>query len=470
MTLPIYPNTISIDALRTEFNVTGEKSLGSFYAGAGIVSSGTQGFPLGVSTNIPSTGNSISLGNFHGASALPYNYSYKISASASYRSPYFISYSGDRIIGQTVYNGANKIFVRSGDSWSEEGSLLVSDEDGTNRVLANSALLSSDGSVAVVVEPSESLSPTYVNNGAAHVFTRSGSTWTYVQKLRPSQPYSQGYFSGGGVTASSNGNTLIFGSPAEKSGPTWYGRVTIFTKSGSSWAQENTITGPSVEASFGGTVATDHAGTTLVVGNKKYYNTSTGITDGRIYIYTKSGTAWTNIAMWTPTYHPTDFGISNTYSRPFMNATNYGEGGVGQSVAISGDGNTIAAGAMGNYGVAGWVFIFRKINNQWTYITSFTGDAAGDEFGWYVSLSYDGNILVTSTPAVDVPAILVGAMYIYKRDTSTGTWSFVRKHQRPELLVQNSWFGSPSAITPDANYIFSSVGYYTQTGIYVYKV
>lgn len=70
MVLPVYPNPISIDNLRTEFGVTGEKSLQDFYAGGGIVPANTVGYPSGgAGVAIPSSG-AISLNNFHGASAI----------------------------------------------------------------------------------------------------------------------------------------------------------------------------------------------------------------------------------------------------------------------------------------------------------------------------------------------------------------------------------------------------------------
>lgn len=70
MTLPVHPNSISIDSLRIEFGVSGTKSLADFYSGGGIVPANTPGFPGGGgSTTIPSNG-AISLGNFHGSSNL----------------------------------------------------------------------------------------------------------------------------------------------------------------------------------------------------------------------------------------------------------------------------------------------------------------------------------------------------------------------------------------------------------------
>lgn len=69
MTLPVFGNPISIDDLRTEFGVTGQRSLQDFYAGGGIVSAGTLGYPNGGSAvAIPSSGE-LSLNNFYGASA-----------------------------------------------------------------------------------------------------------------------------------------------------------------------------------------------------------------------------------------------------------------------------------------------------------------------------------------------------------------------------------------------------------------
>lgn len=69
MTLPVFGTPISIDDLRTEFSVSGQRSLQDFYAGAGIVSAGTVGFPNGGSAVVIPSSGEISLNNFYGASA-----------------------------------------------------------------------------------------------------------------------------------------------------------------------------------------------------------------------------------------------------------------------------------------------------------------------------------------------------------------------------------------------------------------
>lgn len=64
MTLPVYPNAISIDNLRTETAQT-TGSLAAYLAGGGVVPLGTYGAPNGSNIQIPSSG-PISLDSFHG--------------------------------------------------------------------------------------------------------------------------------------------------------------------------------------------------------------------------------------------------------------------------------------------------------------------------------------------------------------------------------------------------------------------
>ena len=76
MTLPVHPNAISFVNLETEFGGQAGPpappatrmpiSIGDYYSGGPYVSARTPGFPLGVSTPIPSSG-ALSMGRFHGA-------------------------------------------------------------------------------------------------------------------------------------------------------------------------------------------------------------------------------------------------------------------------------------------------------------------------------------------------------------------------------------------------------------------
>jgi hypothetical protein len=67
MTLPVYPNSISVAQVQSEFGLPGD-SFSNFYSGNGYVPAGAVGFPQGVATAIPSSG-TIGLDNMHGSSS-----------------------------------------------------------------------------------------------------------------------------------------------------------------------------------------------------------------------------------------------------------------------------------------------------------------------------------------------------------------------------------------------------------------
>jgi hypothetical protein len=70
MTTPVYPNRISLLDIANEFGGSTPIGVGSYRGGGSFVSAAQKGFPQGISTTIPSSGQ-ISIGNFHGATKLP---------------------------------------------------------------------------------------------------------------------------------------------------------------------------------------------------------------------------------------------------------------------------------------------------------------------------------------------------------------------------------------------------------------
>ena len=76
----------------------------------------------------------------------------------------------------------------------------------------------------------------------------------------------------------------------------------------------------------------------------------------------------------------------------------------GTSVAISSNGNTIAAGGYygGGFNNPGHVRVYRYINDKWTQLGSdIDGEATLDESGFSIALSGNGNIIIIGAPAND---------------------------------------------------------------------
>ena len=179
--------------------------------------------------------------------------------------------------------------------------------------------------------------------GAAYIFTRSGSTWTQQAKIQASNKGSGDRF-GQSVSIDSDGDTAIVGAAYEDTGGSSAGSAYIFTRSGTSWSQQAQIQPTNVSTSdlFGRSVSISGDGNT-VIGSS--YVEDTGFTNaGSAYIFTRSGTSWSQQSQ------------IQAYD---AQASAY----FGQLVNISNDGNTAIIGAnntdSGTVSTAGAAYIYK---------------------------------------------------------------------------------------------------------------
>jgi hypothetical protein len=94
----------------------------------------------------------------------------------------------------------------------------------------------------------------------------------------------------------------------------------------------------------------------------------------------------------------------------------------GWSVDISSDGRTLAIGAPGNFeendrpGYVGVYYLESDdFGSSWKQLgQDITGDADGDEFGWSVSLSGDGNTLAVGADTNDGNGVYSGHVRVYR--------------------------------------------------------
>ncbi|WP_444925557.1 hypothetical protein ACJJI4_14040 [Microbulbifer sp. TRSA002] len=127
----------------------------------------------------------------------------------------------------------------------------------------------------------------------------------------------------------------------------------------------------------------------------------------------------------------------------------------GGSIALSGDGNTLAVGAPGellrteNSNPPGTVYIFTRNNLNWTEQASLQASNAdkGDYFGHSISLSNDGNKLAIGAHRENSSAIGIngdqgnssfnsfgfGAVYLFSRTSNTWTQQVYIKPSNSDL-------------------------------------
>ena len=240
------------------------------------------------------------------------------------------------IVGAVEYSGfssAAYIFTWSetSSSWSEQQKIQASDKQAYD-YFGGSVSISGDGNTVIVGARYED-SKFWSESGAAYIFTWSetSSNWSEQQKIQASDNQQGDHF-GYSVAISGDGNTAIVGARGE--GGT--GAAYIFTWSGTSWDEQDIIHASDKQAGdgFGNSVSISEDGNTAIVG-ANYEDAVVGtntITDtGAAYIFTRSGTSWTQQNK-----------IRASDKQAYDHFGSFDKNG---GVAISGDGNTAIVGA-----------------------------------------------------------------------------------------------------------------------------
>ena len=306
-------------------------------------------------------------------------------------------------------SGAVYIFTRSGTTWSQQAYLKASNT-GRGDTFGHSVSLFGD--TLTVGASYESSSATGVNgsqsdnsagdSGAVYVFTRSGTTWSQQAYLKASNTGTGDRF---GHSVSLSGDTLAVGAYYESSSATGVngsqndnsasvsGAVYVFTRSGTTWSQQAYLKASNTgrDDLFGYSVSL--SGDTLAVGARREDSSATGVNGGQSDNSARNGGA---VYVFTRS--------GTTWSQQaYLKASNTdADDSFGRSVSLSGD--TLAVGVYGEDSSAtgvngsqsdnslsnsGAVYIFTRSGRTWSrqaYLKASNTDA-GDLFGYSVSLS-----------------------------------------------------------------------------------
>ena len=135
------------------------------------------------------------------------------------------------------------------------------------------------------------------NSGAAYVFTRSGTSWAEESKLVPSDSEVSAQF-GWSCSISGDGTRAIVGARYDDAtGVTDSGAAYVFTRSGTSWAEEIKLVPSDSEASgqFGWSCSISDDGTRAIVG-ARYDNATGGADSGAAYLFQRAYNGWVETA------------------------------------------------------------------------------------------------------------------------------------------------------------------------------
>ncbi|MBS0618464.1 MAG: hypothetical protein JSR44_09760 [Spirochaetes bacterium] len=288
--------------------------------------------------------------------------------------------------------GAAWIFTRSGSVWVQQGSkLIVTDNIGVPSFGASVAL-SADGTTALVGGVRDNS-----NQGASWVFTRSGSVWTQQGSKLVGTGNIGTAMQGNSVALSANGNTAIVSGNADNS---YQGAVWVFIRNNGTWTQQGSKlvgSGAVGTPNQGYKVSLSADGNTAVVGG-----VGDNSNQGAAWIFTQSNGTWTQ------------------QGTKLVGTGAVGAAWQGTRTAISSDGNTVLIGGYSDNTNQGAVWVFTRSSGIWSQQGSKLVGSGNTGAAWQtsVALSADGNTALIGGYRDNGD---VGAIWIFIR--GGGIWS-----------------------------------------------
>jgi len=300
-----------------------------------------------------------------------------------------VALDGDRVIVGTFAGGGAYVYVLGGNGWMEEQKLgssatVLPDQLGWSVAI--------DGDTAVVGAPAGAT--LYWEEGAAFVYTRNGTTWTEQAQLTAADAESGDLF---GFSVAVSGDTVVVGASNDDDAGSNSGSAYVFVRNGTTWTQEAKLTAADADVSdFFGVSAAIESDTILV--GASLDNWGGLFHGGSAYVFTRSGTAWTQEAKLTAS----DAGVGDDF---------------GWSVSLSGD-TALVSGHLGNDPEpdSGSAYVFTRSGTIWTEQAKLRVPAlvAGDHLGF--SVSVDGDIAVLGAIHAHVGGEEQGAAYVFTRN------------------------------------------------------
>lgn len=271
-----------------------------------------------------------------------------------------------------------------------------------NDNLGSSTAVSDDGLTFIVGSPKNDQNGT--DSGCSTIYSWNGSEW--IQKGQTIYGASPGDQQGWSVSIDSSGNTIVIGSPYGDIGGSNSGTTRVYEWQGSSWIQKGSnIIGEFTGDQGGFSVDISDDGNAISIGAA--YNDATGTSSGNVRIYYWNGSSWMQRG-------------SDIAGETAGDLSGY---------SVSGDGNTIAIGSIlndGNGSNSGSVRVYDWNGSSWAKRGSdIDGESAGDQSGFSVSMSRDGNILAIGAPFNDGKGSNSGQVRVYSWNGS----SWVKKGQ-----------------------------------------
>jgi predicted amidohydrolase len=288
-----------------------------------------------------------------------------------------------------VDSGSAYVFVRSGNTWSQQAKLTASD-GAADDLFGRSVAVSGD----TVVVGSYLDDDGGVNSGSAYVFDRNGTTWNEQSKLTASDAAERNWF---GVSVAFSGDTVVVGASLQSYYREGTGSAYVFVRNGTGWVEQAKLSGSDADWTdyFGRSVAV--FGDTALVGAPVVEGGG-----GSVYVFVRNGATWSQ---------------ETKLTAPTVGAR------FGTSVSIFGDtavvGYPFEGQDMGNPGATaiGSAYVFKRSGSAWNQeaklMASGLANRRDDGFGVSVAI-FEDTLFVGAPRSINVSGTNSGSAYIFE--------------------------------------------------------
>jgi hypothetical protein len=308
-----------------------------------------------------------------------------------------------------------------------------------------SVALSNDGNRIVIGSPTSDGIDVF-GSGHAGVFENQDGDWVQIgSDIRGETEFENFGFS---VAISADGSTIAVATVSHTvNGMMSAGRIKIFQYQNDDWEQiGNDIEGELTAEQTGWKVDLSDQGDIVAVSSPGFHFSGQIAARGRVRVYKNEMDSWVQ-----------------------MGDDIIGDGTqdlLGRGLVISADGNIVAVGAHMNSnanGVSGQVKVFRFESENWIQIgANIIGEFTGDDFGFNVTISSDGNTVAAGSSSNDTNGDNTGNVRIFENQGD----EWVQMGNTIYGDQTNASFGRDISISSNGNIIgIPASGYNSDNGV-----
>jgi Flp pilus assembly pilin Flp len=278
--------------------------------------------------------------------------------------------------------------------------------------------------------------------GSVRVYQNVSGTWTQIGGDIDGEAADD--LCGRSVSLSSDGTTVAIGATGNDGNGSDAGSVRVYQNISGTWTQLGAdINGEAAGDNSGISVSLSSDGTTVAIG--AYFNRISGTPPaGSVRVYQNISGTWTQLG-------------GDIDGEAAGDASGF-------SVSLSSDGTIVAIGAFSNDGSgesAGSVRVYKNVSGTWTKVgVDIDGEAASDYSGYSVSLSGDGTTVAIGAIENDGSGTNAGSVRVYDLSAVLSSDSFVLAN----FLVYPNPTSEQVTITLQENLQLEKVNIYNTLG------